>query len=186
MIYDSYSGRITSINKNYATNKWHIDMEIDNDISGLYEKYKDCDKLSISLKKWREKRSLSSNQYLWVLCGKIADKLNETLQYDKYTKDDIYDDKIKEYGRYTVVGMVEPAVEEFKKQWKLVEEIDRKESGNKTLVTLICYRGSSTYDSKEMSQLIDGVVSDCIELGIETKTPDELEKMKELWKIEND
>ena len=37
--------------------------------------------------------------------------------------------------------------------------------------------GSSTYDTKEMSELINGLVSECKEQGIETLTPDELARM---------
>jgi hypothetical protein len=43
-------------------------------------------------------------------------------------------------------------------------------------------RGSHTYDTKEMSRLIDGVVEAAKELGIETLTPEQLERMKAAWK----
>jgi hypothetical protein len=45
------------------------------------------------------------------------------------------------------------------------------------------YRGSHTYDTKEMSLLIDGTVADAKELGIETATPDEIRQMKERWGV---
>ena len=45
------------------------------------------------------------------------------------------------------------------------------------------YRGSHTYDTKEMSILIDGTVADAKELGIETMTPMELAEMKERWGV---
>lgn len=45
------------------------------------------------------------------------------------------------------------------------------------------YRGSHTYDTKEMSVLIDGTVADAKELGIDTITPAELQEMKERWGI---
>ena len=45
----------------------------------------------------------------------------------------------------------------------------------------IVMRGSHTYDTKEMSTLIDGVVQEAKELGIETMTPDEIERMKAAW-----
>ena len=45
------------------------------------------------------------------------------------------------------------------------------------------YRGSHTYDTKEMSILIDGTVADAKELGIETMTPAELAEMKERWGV---
>ena len=39
------------------------------------------------------------------------------------------------------------------------------------------YRGSHSYDSKEMSILIDGTVEEAKALGIETLPPEELERM---------
>ena len=35
--------------------------------------------------------------------------------------------------------------------------------------------------SKQMSELIDGTVSEAKELDIETRTPDEIARMKSLW-----
>ena len=46
-----------------------------------------------------------------------------------------------------------------------------------------CYDDKSTYDTKEMSVLIDGTVADAKELGIDTITPAELQEMKERWGI---
>ena len=48
---------------------------------------------------------------------------------------------------------------------------------------LQCYKGSSLYDTLEMSRLIDGVVSDAQELGIDTMTPEEIREMKERWNV---
>ena len=50
-----------------------------------------------------------------------------------------------------------------------------------TGIQLQCYFGSSTYNTKEMSVLIDGIVYEAKELGIETLPPDELERMKVEW-----
>lgn len=43
--------------------------------------------------------------------------------------------------------------------------------------TYMMLRGSHEYDTREMSQLIDGLISECREVGIETLTPGELERM---------
>ena len=48
----------------------------------------------------------------------------------------------------------------------------------KTYRAYYVLRGSSDYDSREMSILIDGTISDCQEVGIETMTPDELLRLK--------
>ena len=48
--------------------------------------------------------------------------------------------------------------------------------------TYIMLRGSSSYDTKEMARLIDGLVSECKEVGIETLPPDEVERMMAAYK----
>lgn len=40
------------------------------------------------------------------------------------------------------------------------------------------YRGSHTYNTAEMSQLIDGTIEECKAQGIETLTPNELARLK--------
>ena len=42
-------------------------------------------------------------------------------------------------------------------------------------------RGTHTYDTKEMSALIDGVVQECKDMGIETMTPDQIKRMEAAW-----
>ena len=56
---------------------------------------------------------------------------------------------------------------------------DSKLPGYKKVRT---YFGSSSYDTREMSVLINSIVDDCKEQGIETMTPDELKSMVEAWK----
>lgn len=62
-----------------------------------------------------------------------------------------------------------------------MRELGEVTVNGKTGVQLQCYFGSSTYDAKEMSVLIDGVVSECKEMGIETMTPDEIARLKSEW-----
>ena len=45
----------------------------------------------------------------------------------------------------------------------------------------ILYYGSSTYDKAQMGQLIDLIVQECKQQGIETMTPRELAMLKEAW-----
>jgi len=49
----------------------------------------------------------------------------------------------------------------------------------------IAYRGSHTYDTQEMHKLLEGTIYEAKEQGIETKTPDEIRRMEQLWKQEN-
>ena len=46
-------------------------------------------------------------------------------------------------------------------------------------------KGSSNYDSAEMTHLLDGLISECKAIGVETATPEELERMKQLYEQNN-
>ncbi len=124
-----------------------------------------------------KKRSLNANGYLWILCQKIAEKLFST-------KEEIYKNFIREVGIFIDVFVKKSEVESFKKSWKknklgwFCEEVGHQKNGT----VLRCYQGSSSYDQKEMSVLLNEVVFQAKELGIETATPDELKRLKSLWK----
>ena len=62
----------------------------------------------------------------------------------------------------------------------MCEQLDYAENGEN--VTIRCYYGSSVYNTKQMARLIDDVVSDCKEMGIETKPPEEIDRLVSLWK----
>ena len=46
---------------------------------------------------------------------------------------------------------------------------------------MISYYGSSEYDTAQMSRLIELIIAECREQGIETKTPAELAALMEEW-----
>ncbi len=131
-------------------------------------------KLSVSLSKWRNKRSLDANAYMWVLLQKLAEKLNSD-------KDSIYLTMLRRYGRFTHIIVKPEMVEAVQREWKTSEVLGDVFVNGTAGVQIRCYFGSHTYDTKEMAVLIDGVVSECKECGIETMTPDELKRLKEKW-----
>lgn len=126
--------------------------------------------LEISVKRWREKRSLDANAYLWVLIGKIADALRES-------KEDIYFDALKCYGQGGAVSVEERFAEDFKRSYKYHEELGRSDLNGKTFVHFRFWVGSSEYNTEEMSILIDGVVKEAKNLGIETMPTEELNSL---------
>jgi len=130
--------------------------------------------LSVTIEQHRKRRSLDSNAYLWVLLSKMAAVLNTT-------KDELYLIMLERYGVFTHIVVKPEVVERVKQEWRTVRELGEVTINGKTGIQLQCYFGSSTYNTKEMSVLIDGVVSECQELGIETLPPDELESLKALW-----
>lgn len=137
--------------------------------------YEIKDKLyAATIKEYRKKRSLDANAYMWVLLEKIADAVGST-------KDKIYLEVLDLYGVFTHVIVKQEAVEQFKKEFRTCRDLGNVTVNGKTGIQLQCYFGSSTYDTKQMSRLIEGVVSDCKELDIETLTPSELALMCEEW-----
>jgi len=130
--------------------------------------------LSVEVKAFRKRRSLDSNSYLWVLLGDMAQEL-------KTSKDELYLQMLDRYGVYTHIVVKPEIVTRVKAEWKTVRELGEVSINGKTGVQLQCYFGSSTYDSKEMSTLLEGVVSECKLLDIETATPRELDLMKSAW-----
>ena len=138
--------------------------------------------LSIVLKPYRKKRTLSANDYYWVLCTKIAEKRH-------VSKTEMHNILLSEYGAEQVTdGAFEWALKSPSFDWTKCVTAHYRPSG-RTVATdsgeLPLYwviRGSHTYDTEEMSRLIDGTVYEAKEHGIETLTPEEIERMKAAWK----
>ena len=120
----------------------------------------------------KEKRSKNANSYLWELLGKLQDKLI-------IPKEDLYKNYIREIGAFDTLAIKNEAVETFIKEWNArglgyqVETI----TSNEMVTELAIYYGSSAYNTKQMSNLIELVVEDCKEQGIETKSVNEIRSM---------
>ena len=139
---------------------------------------------TIEIKVTRQKRSNDANSLLWVMVGKLGEKLNKS-------DNEVYRELIRDNGVFEIVPIREDAIEAWIKNWSYRGK-DRKVNG------WICedlgecrnlpgyhyiksYYGSSTYDTKQMSRLIDAAIWECKDHGIPTDPPDEIERMKQLW-----
>ena len=170
-----FTGEFVNASKDWKTGKWNITFTC-NEESALPEidEIKEAN-LDITAKKHRKKRSLDANAYAWVLMQKIAEMVNTS-------KWDVYLDMLQKYSRAFTHIIVHPhAVEAVMKMYRTAINLGEVRVNDKTGIQLQVYFGSSTFDTKEMSVFIDGIVSDCQMLGIRTETPDELERMKALW-----
>ena len=170
-----FTGKLKGIARDWTTNQFNITFSInESSVVNEIDKLKDC-KLSIKAVKHREKRSLDSNAYAWVLIQKIA----EAVKSDKWS---IYLECLKKYSRSFSHVIVKPeAVEKMKELYRTCVDLGEISVNGITGHQLQVYYGSSTFNTKEMSVFIDGIVSECKELGIETLAPEELERMKALW-----
>lgn len=154
-------------------------------VSNLMPSLKDR-KYVIEIKEHHEKRSLDANAYCWVLIDKLSEVLHNTLKQDKdKVKVQIYRNAIKDIGGVSdTICVKSETADKVCEMWSRhgigwqTEQIPSKIDGC-TNITL--YYGSSTFDSKQMARLIENIVVDCKAVGIETMTPDELERMKEEW-----
>lgn len=125
------------------------------------------------IKEHRQKRSLNANAYAWVLIGKIADVL-------RTSKEDVYLNMLKHYGQSEMVSVLSSI--DVRGYFKYFEEVATVTLEGKQFTHYRVFKGSSEYDTREMSILIDGIVYEAKNLDIETMTPDELTRMKEMWK----
>lgn len=144
------------------------------DLSIWHEELKDLEEMDVEVKKHRNKRSLSANSYFWTLLQKLAVALHTS-------KDELYLIMLERYGVFTHIIVKKEAVDRVKEEWRTVRELGETLIGGQRGVQLQVYYGSSTYSTAEMAALIDGVVSECKEVGIETLPPQELERMKSEW-----
>lgn len=137
----------------------------------------------VEIKQKPVQRSKNANDYSWVLCQKIAKVLSKEYPI---SKDDVYVKTILESNYYVPQPIKDEALEKYQRIWEgkglgWICQIARK-SHLEGFTTVRCYYGSSAYDTKEMSNHIDRLIEEAKELGIETKTPQELAALKEQWK----
>lgn len=129
-------------------------------------------KYAAELKEHRERRSLDANAYMWQLLDKLAVVLDTT-------KEELYLGYVRRYGIFKDFHLEEGQHETFRKAWQMLgtgwptELVDY--DGDKYVVR--AYYGSSQYNTKQMSRLINAVVEDCKEQDIETLTPCELARL---------
>lgn len=137
-------------------------------INFLYQHIKDDDKL-FEIKEFKYKRSKSQNSYAWELIGKLADKMTKT-------KDEMYLQMLKDYGQSEIVSIksdVNPIG-----YFKYYEKIGKGYINGKEFTHYKIFKGSSNYDTKEMSIFIDGIIQECSNLGIPTLTDEQIKEMR--------
>lgn len=171
------TGVITEINIDYNTLKPKISLLLDTNNKDVIEELKNENKLNIELKKYTKKRSLDANAYAWVLLGELQEVL-------EIPKEEIYRDIIRNIGSYEVIPIKNEAVDRFCSSWSrnglgwITETTKSKLEG---FTNVLAYYGSSTYDSKEMSRLIDLIIEECKMFNIETKPKAELDSLLKEW-----
>lgn len=172
-MYD-LQGTIKDLNIDYKTGTALLTLAVNQRQSAMncYDELNGVDRLSIKIDKYREKRSLNANSYAWALLTEIGNVL-------RLSKEAVYFKMLKEYGQSELISV--------KAHIPIGEYVDYcEEAGESTLNGKLfkhykVYKGSSEFDKREMAIFIDGIVQEAKELGIDTRTPDEIAKLKGLW-----
>lgn len=120
------------------------------------------------IKEYKEKRSLSQNAYAWKLITELGNQLRKS-------KEEVYIQMLKDYGVsdiIVVLSKVNPAG-----YFKYYEKVRDVIINGNTFSQYKVFKGSSEFDSKEMSIFIDGIIQECENVGIPTLTPEEIARL---------
>lgn len=132
--------------------------------------------LDISIDKHRNHRSTDANAYFWQL----VDKIGKVLRADKW---DVYLLQLSRWGVFNDVIIQErayPTLQTHFRYTEILREDEDEDPETEQLfkwLTVRCFYGSSDYNTKEMSDLIEGTVEDAKDLGIETIPEAEIARM---------
>lgn len=128
--------------------------------------------LSVTVKEYKEHRSRNANALCWALCTQIADVL-------RTSKEAVYLDMLKAYGQSEIVSVVSDI--DLTGYVKYCEVAGTSELNGKPFTHYKVYKGSSEYDTREMSIFLDGIVQEAKDMGIPVLTESELALLKEEW-----
>lgn len=177
------TGKIKDISRGLDTNNFVVTIEVSDITLPELKRAEEQEKLSFIFRTWRKKRSLDANAYYWVLVEKIA-TLNGT------SKSVVHNIMLENYGTLerTEDGNLMPVCIRDDIDHLYIDYMHLRSTSKTLEKSGVRYRwyylikGSSQYNTAEMAALIDGIVSECKDLEIETLPPDELRRMKEAWK----
>ena len=162
--------------------QFRIDKKDAYDIVDAFGDIRLGEEYDLSIKKRNGKRSLNANSYHWVLCEKMSKKLR-TSKYQVHNQlmCDYGTDWLDSNGKHIYVMMKDDDsyLRSETMHYRPTDAVeDRKGTLYRWFVLLI---PSHLMDTAQMSALIDGTVTDAREMGIDVRTPDEIERMKQLW-----
>lgn len=155
-----------------TTGKWLLTFETV-ELPDIFDKTRDKD-LNLEIKQHRNHRSKDANALLWECIGRLA----MALRADKW---DIYLLMLKRYGQYTYIVVPPNAVDMVARQWRECEVIGDININGRDGVQMLCYYGSSTYDTKQFSVLLDGVINEMKEIGLTAPTSEDMRRSIEEW-----
>lgn len=164
--------------------KQRVTVEVDEDFREQFDKLKDC-ALDIKIKKASKKRGLDANAYYWKLVGELA-------KHESISSPRCHNLMLRRYGALEefdgkAVYIVLPDTDEAEKKadesetyhLKPTSQVKEGKDG-KLYRTWMLLKGSSGFNTAEMSRLISGLRDECRQVGIPYETPDEIARIVSL------
>lgn len=183
--------KIISFSPHYAKHTTTLVMELettDTDTLASLEKHKEGF-VRVDVKTWREKRSLNANALFYLMVDRLADALRVSKPY-------IHNLMLRKYGQLQRIDgrpiwVILPETDEVLKKvdeddslhLKPTSEVKEGKDG-KMYRTYLMLKGSHELDSKGMSVLIDGVIDEAKQAGVNTTNSEEVRKIKEMWGVD--
>lgn len=162
-------GRLIDFSTGY-NRKQRVTIELDSDFREGFDALREVD-VEVTIKKWRAKRSKDANAYFHLLVNQIAQALGQS-------DDEVKRSLVVRYGAVArdtngnIVGIKLPAAVDVDRIYPYTRLYKSVEEDGKAYNCFMLYKHSSDMDTKEMSRLIDGTITEARELGIDTDTPE--------------
>ena len=121
------------------------------------------------IKEKRKRRSLTQNAYYWALLNQLANAVG-------MSSDECHTLMLRRYGVHEVISVQSNI--DVSGYFKHYDQIGYGYINGKRFTHYRIYKGSSQMDSKEFSTLLEGLRSECEEVGIVALTPDEISRLK--------
>jgi hypothetical protein len=162
-----------------AHGEQHITVTVREDFREQFDALRDAE-VEVTIKRHRRKRSLDANAYFHVLVTKIAEALRLGL-------DEVKRNLVCEYGTVQCdddglkIGFKLPVSVNVSLIYPYTKCFDTRIENGKEFNCYIVYKRTRELDSAEMARLIDGTINEARVLGLETDTPEQVEKYKKAW-----
>lgn len=175
-----FTGRICEVSRDYITKKPMLKFLVNEDPNGIEDL--DGKDLKIKVVKVTNPRSLNANNYFHVLCDKLRMKMGISMAHMKNIL-------ITSYGQIEYISEGQALIYKTNAPMEYIQELEEAhlkfmKQGEDGAYWYKVYRGSHTYNSQEMSQLLEGTKQEAEAVGIEVKTPDEIARLVSLWEQE--
>lgn len=161
-----------------AGGEWVVSFTTKADPREIFDQFTDKD-VSIDIKKATKRRSKTANDFCWAMCTDIGNAL-------RIPKEEVYRRAISEVGKFETMHMRTEAIDTFRKIWSqrgigwFTEVVDYSPITGCKVV--FAYYGSSTYDTVEMSRLIDYLKQDMVNMGLPIPvSKEEEERLIRAW-----